>query len=150
MKKGEKFMSKFSRFMKENKVARENTTYPATKSLVDENGKPLLWTIKPMTTKENEAIRDECMIDIPVPGKPNMYRPKLATSKYIAKTICACVVEPNLYDKDLQDSYGVMTPEELLMVMVDDPGEYQAFATFVQNFNGFDVTLEDKVDEAKN
>lgn len=143
-------MSKFSRFMKENKVARENTTYPATKSLVDENGKPLLWTIKPMTTKENEAIRDECMIDIPVPGKPNMYRPKLATSKYIAKTICACVVEPNLYDKDLQDSYGVMTPEELLMVMVDDPGEYQAFATFVQNFNGFDVTLEDKVDEAKN
>lgn len=150
MKKGEKFMSKFSRFMKENKVARENTTYPATKSLVDENGKPLLWTIKPMTTKENEAIRDECMIDVPVPGKPNMYRPKLATSKYIAKTICACVVEPNLYDKDLQDSYGVMTPEELLMVMVDDPGEYQAFATFVQNFNGFDVTLEDKVDEAKN
>lgn len=143
-------MSKFSKFMKENKKVKENTTYPATKALVDDDGKPLEWTIKPLSTKENENIRDDCMIDVPVTGKPNMYRPKLNTSRYIAKMICACVVEPNLYDKELQDSYGVMTPEDLLKEMVDDPGEYQALAQFVQNYNGFDTTLEDKVDEAKN
>lgn len=28
--------------------------------------------------------------------------------------ICASVVEPNLNDKDLQNSYGVMTPEDLI------------------------------------
>ena len=55
-----------------------------------------------------------------------------------------------VYDKDLQDSYGVMTPEDLLKEMVDDPGEYNAFAAVVQNFNGFNTTLEDKVEEAKN
>lgn len=143
-------MSKFSRFMKENKKVKENTTFPATKALIDENGKPLEWTIKPLSTKENEDIRDDCMMDVPVTGKPNMYRPKLNTSKYIAKMICACVVEPNLYDKELQDSYGVMTPEDLLKEMVDDPGEYQELAQFVQNYNGFDTTLDDKVNEAKN
>lgn len=143
-------MSKFSRFMKENKTVKENTTYAATKSLTDENEKPLLWTIKALSTKENDNIRDDCIIDVPVTGKPNTFRPKLNTSKYIAKMICACVLEPNLYDKDLQDSYGVMTPEDLLKEMVDDPGEYQDFASFVQNFNGFDTTLEDKVEEAKN
>ena len=143
-------MSKFSRFMKENKAVKENTTYAATKSLKDENGMPLLWTIKPLSTKDNDNIRDDCMMEVPVTGKPNMFRPKLNTSKYIAKMICACVVEPNLYDKDLQDSYGVMTPEDLLKEMVDDPGEYQAFASFVQDFNGFNTTLEDKVEEAKN
>ena len=90
------------------------------------------------------------MIEVPVKGKPNMFRPKLDTSKYIGKMICACVVEPNLYDKDLQDSYGVMSPDDLLKEMIDDPGEYQEFATFVQNFNGFNTTLEDKVEEAKN
>ena len=136
--------------MKNNKIAKENTTFPATKSLVDENGEPLLWTIKPLTTSENEKIRDDCMIDVPVTGKPNLFRPKLNTSKYIAKMVCACVVEPNLYDKTLQDSYGVMTPEELLKEMIDDPGEYQAFASFIQDFNGFNTTLEDKVEEAKN
>lgn len=143
-------MSDLSRFLKANKIKRENTTFAATKSLVDVKGNPLPWTIKPLTTKENDAIRDECMIDVPVKGKPNVFRPKLDTSKYIGKMICACVVEPNLYDKDLQDSYGVMSPDDLLKEMIDDPGEYQEFATFVQNFNGFNTTLEDKVEEAKN
>ena len=143
-------MSDLSRFLKANKIKRENTTFAATKSLVDAKGNPLPLTIKPLTTKENDAIRDECMIEVPVKGKPNMFRPKLDTSKYIGKMICACVVEPNLYDKDLQDSYGVMSPDDLLKEMIDDPGEYQEFATFVQNFNGFNTTLEDKVEEAKN
>ena len=143
-------MSNFSRFMKKNKIVKENTTYAATRSLVDEKGNPLKWTIKPLTTKENDDLRDECMIEVPVTGKNGVYRPKLNTSKYIAKMICASVVEPNLFDKELQDSYGVMTPDELLKEMVDDPGEYQAFASFVQDFNGFNTTLEDKIAEAKN
>ena len=143
-------MSNFSRFMKKNKITKENTTFAATKSLVDENGNPLEWTIKPLTTKENDIIRDECMIEVPVKGKPGAYRPKLNTSKYIGKMLCACIVEPNLYDKELQDSYGVMTPDELLKEMIDDPGEYQAFAAFVQEFNGFNTTLDNKVEEAKN
>ena len=143
-------MSNFSRFMKSNKVVKENTTFAATKSLTDENGNPLEWVIKPLTTTENEKIRDDCMVDVPVLGKPNMFRPKLNTSKYIAKMLCACIVEPNLFDKELQDSYDVMTPEELLKEMIDDPGEYQAFVGFVQDFNGFNTTLEDKVEEAKN
>ncbi|MDE6111626.1 MAG: hypothetical protein K2F65_06900, partial [Eubacterium sp.] len=50
-------MSNFSRFMKKNKITRENTTFPATKSLVDENGKPLEWEIKPLSTKDNDNIR---------------------------------------------------------------------------------------------
>ena len=143
-------MSNFSRFMKKNKIVKENTTFAPTKSLVDENGEPLKWTIKPLSTKENDNIRDDCMMEVPVTGKPNMFRPKLNTSKYIAKMICACVVEPNLYDKELQDSYGVMTPDDLLKEMIDDPGEYQAFASFVQEFNGFNTTLDEKVEEAKN
>ena len=143
-------MSNFSRFMKKNKVVKENTTFPATKSLVDENGNPLEWIIRPLTTKENDSIRDECMMEVPVKGKPNVYRPKLNTSKYVAKMMCACIVEPNLYDKELQDSYEVMTPEELLKEMIDDPGEYNALVAFVQDFNGFNTTIEDKVEEAKN
>lgn len=143
-------MSQFTRFMKTNKKPRKNTTFAATKSLTDENGKPLLWMIKPLTTRENEAIRDECMVDVPVKGKANMFRPKLNTSKYIARMLCASIVEPNLFDKELQNSYDVMTPEDLLQAMIDDPSEYQDFAAFVQEFNGFNTTLADKVEEAKN
>lgn len=142
-------MSEFTRFMKQNKKKKENATYAVTKSLVDENGKPLDWTLKPITTAENDAIRDECTIEIQVKGKPNMFRQKLNASKYLAKMICASVVEPNLNDKDLQDSYGVMTPEDLLREMVDDPGEYNDLAAFVQQLNGF-TTMDEAVEEAKN
>ena len=143
-------MSKFSRFMKQNKIKKENTTFAPTKSLLDENGEPIKFIIKPLTTKENEDIREACTVDIPVTGKPNIFRPKLNTSKYLAKMLWSCIIEPNLFDKELQDSYGVMTPEDLIKVMIDDPGEYQDFVTFIQNFNGFNVSLEDKVDNAKN
>lgn len=142
-------MSNFNRFMKQNKVEKQNTTHVATKSLTDEKGIPLAWGIQPLSTKQNDSIRDDCTFDVPITGKPNMYRQKLNTSKYIAKMICASVLEPNLNDKELQDSYGVMTPDDLLKEMVNDPGEYGDFAAFVQRFNGF-TTLESDVDEAKN
>ena len=142
-------MSQFERFLKKNKVSRENISYAASKSLVDEDGKPLLWTIRPISTKENEQIRDECMADVPVDGKPWAFRPKLEIRRYMAKLLAASVVEPNLYDKELQDSYGVMTPEELIQEMLDNPAEYQEFVDLVQRFNGFDSSFEDKVDEAK-
>ena len=143
-------MSNLSLFLKKNKIQKENTTYPATKSLLDENGNPLLWEIKPLTTRENENIRESCMIEVPVKGKPNMYRPKLNTSLYLAKIMVASIVHPNLYDADLQDSYGVKTPEDLLKEMIDDPGEYNEFAAFIQQYNGFDTTMDEKVEEAKN
>lgn len=139
----------FKQFMKDNKKAKPDVQYTATKSLLDENGVPLKWTIRALTTKENDSIRDACMMDIPVKGKSGMYRPKLDTSKYISKMMCTAIVVPDLHSKELQDSYGVMTPEELLKEMVDNPGEYSDFANFVQEHCGF-MTLSDLVEDAKN
>ena len=108
-------MSRFSKFMRENKVEKKNGFYAPTKSLCDENGKPLEWEFR-----------------------------------HIKKMIVASVVLPDLYDAELQDSYGVSTPEELLLAMVDEPGEYNELAAFVQKFQGFDTSFDDKVEQAKN
>ena len=143
-------MSKFAKFMKANKVQKENEKYAPTKSLCDEKGNPLEWEFQHITSKQNEDIRESCMIDVPVTGKPNMYRPKLKTSQYLQKMIMASVVIPDLYDSELQDSYGVKTPEDLLFAMVDDPGEYNDLGAWVQKFQGFNTSLDDKVNEAKN
>lgn len=143
-------MSSVAKFLKSNKKQKENTQYAATKSLTDENDEPLLWTIRPLTTKESNEIRDECTEEIPIKGKKGMYRQKFNANKYLDKTLCASVVEPNLYSEELQNSYGVMSPEELVKEMVDDPGEYTKFTQFIQEFNGFDESFEDKVEKAKN
>lgn len=137
-------------FLKQNKKVKGIVEYAATRSLCDENGEPLKWKVRAVPTKEYEKIREDCTFDVQVTGKPGMYRQKFESSMFLAKLICASVVEPDLYDKDLQDSYGVMTPEDLIKEMIDDAGEYSDFADFVQNYNGFDKTMQDTVDEAKN
>lgn len=143
-------MSNLSRFMKSNKKTRENGKYAPTRSLTDENGKSLEWEFRPLSSKETERIRDDCTIDIPVTGKPNMYRQRLNTSQYLVNVVAACTVTPNLYDKGLQDSYGVRKPEELIYAMVDEPGEYQELCTWVQKYQGLTKSLDEKVEEAKN
>lgn len=143
-------MSKFARFMKANKVEKKNEMHPVTRSLCDENGAPLEWEFRHITSKENEDIRESCMTEVPVPGKSNQFRPRIKSSLYVQKMIAASVVCPDLYDAELQDSYGVKTPEDLLLALVDDPSEYNDLAVFVQKFNGFNVSLNEKVEEAKN
>ena len=60
------------------------------------------------------------------------------------------MVYPDLYDTELQDSYSVKSPEELICAMADEPGEYGELAAFVQKLNGFDISLEEKAEQAKN
>lgn len=139
----------FEKFMKKNKAVKENTFYPATKSLCDENGKPLDWEIKPLTTKDVEKIRESCTSEVPVKGKPGMYRQRVSND-YTSKLIAAAVVSPNLYDADLQDSYGVTTPHELLLEMIDNPAEFADFLNFIQNYSGIDTTMDEEITEAKN
>ena len=50
----------------------------------------------------------------------------------------------------MQDSYGVTKPEDLIKEMIDNPAEYDDFAVFVQSYNGFDISMAEKVEQAKN
>ena len=141
-------MSKFSLFMKANKEKKPNEKYAPTRSLKDEHGEPLKWEFRRITSKENEELRDSCTYDVQITGKPNQYRPRVNTRKYIAKMITAATVYPDLRDAELQDSYGVVTPEELLYAMVDDAGEYTNFTAWMQKFQGFSEGLADKIGRA--
>ena len=59
----------------------------------------------------------------------------------------ASIVHPNLYDADLQDSYGERH-RRFIEGMIDDPVNNE-FAAFIQQYNGFDTTMDEKVEEAK-
>lgn len=138
-------MSGFEQFMKKNKVKVENVKYPATASLQDENGEPLLWELRVVTTKERHAMMDECTYQ---EEDKNGLRTALDNNKLATKIMAASVVYPNLRDKELQDSYGVMTPEDLLLEMLDCAAEYNELSIFLSNYGKVDARKE--IDEAKN
>jgi hypothetical protein len=138
-------MSELSLFLKENKRKKENAFFPVTKSLLCKDGNPLLWEIRPVTTREDEKIREECTHFDTGSG-----RFRLDVNSYLAKITAAAVVQPNLYNANLQNSYEVSTPEELIREMVDDPHEYQALAKLVQQFGDAAVPMTERIEQAKN
>ncbi len=142
-------MSDMTRFMKKYQIRQEDTTYPATKSLVDEKGEPLLWEIKPIDTRTNDELIDACSYDVQITGKPGMFRTKVDQIKYKAMLVAASVTYPNLRDTELQDSYGVVNEIDLVREMIPSAGEFAQFVEFVNNFNGF-TPMQEAVDEAKN
>jgi hypothetical protein len=141
-------MSKFSKFMKQNKKVRENAKVAVSELLVDEKGNPLEWEIRPLTSAEVGRINNECTTEKTLPN--GTVRRSVNGNKLTEKLICESVVVPDLLDADLQDSYGVKTPEDLIHQLLDDPGEYNALAIFIQQFNHLGKTLDEKVEEAKN
>ena len=142
-------MSDLSLFLKENKKKKENGFFPATKSLCDADGNPLMWEIKPLSTRDDQELRDECMVQKLIPGKNGERQLRFDSQKYLVRMMTACIIFPDLDDKKLQDSYGVKSAEDLIVEMIDDPDEFNEFAGFIQEYSGFD-DIVDVEQKAKN
>ena len=141
-------MSNFAVFMNGAKSKDEIVKYVASKRFVD-NDKPVEWEIKSIDSDLDETIRKECTKKVPIVGKRGQYNQETDTDKYIGKLCVACTVYPNLNDAELQDAYGVKSADALLKKMLR-PGEYTEYKAKVMEVNGYDTSMEELVDEAKN
>lgn len=138
-----------SAFLAKNALKVEHVKFVASDRFLDEDGKPIEWEIKAITSAEDEALRKSCAKRVSIPGKKNQYQQETDFDLYLGKLAVACTVFPNLNDKEVQDSYGVMGAEALLKAMLI-AGEYAGYLARIQKICGFDTTLQDEVDEAKN
>nr|DAY51565.1 MAG TPA: tail assembly chaperone protein [Caudoviricetes sp.] len=136
-------------FLKQNVVEKEHIKIAVSDRFLREDGKPELWELKAISTAENEKLKNSCTKDVPIPGQRGAYRPEIDYNGYLLKLSASCIVYPDLNNKELQDSYGVMGAEKVLERMLI-PGEYTDLLAEIQKINGFDVSLADKVEEAKN
>lgn len=141
-------MGNLSGFLSQNAKKVENVKHVVSKRFI-EDGKPILWEICCITSEEDENLRKSCTKRIPIPGKRNQYTQETDYNKYLGKLAAKCTVFPNLNDAELQNSYGVMGDDVLLKKMLN-PGEYADYLNKIQEINGFEVTFEESVEEAKN
>lgn len=141
-------MSDFSVFMAGANNANDTVKYVASKRF-KEKGKPVEWELKAVSSSLDEAIRKDCTKKVPIVGKRGQYNQETDTDKYIGKLCVACTVYPNLNDAELQDAYGVKSGDELLKKMLL-PGEYTEYKAKIMEVNGYDLSMEELVDEAKN
>ncbi len=142
-------MGNLSGFLAQNAKKVENVKHVVSKRFVDDDGKPIPWEIRCITSTEDEALRKACTKRVPVPGKRNQFIQETDFNLYLGRLAASCTVHPNLDDAELQNSYGVMGSDSLLKTMLT-PGEYADYLTKVQEVNGFEVSFEETVEEAKN
>ena len=136
-------------FLKGNAIIRENVKFAVSSRFVGEDNKPIEWEICPINATQDEEVRKSCTKRVPVPGKKNAYRPEIDYNAYLGALAARCTVFPDLNNAELQDSYGVKGAEKCLKTMLE-PGEYYEYISKVQEICGFDVTMDNKVEEAKN
>ena len=139
-------MTNLTAFLAQNKIKKENIKFIASKSFVDENGKPIEWEIKAITSVENDAIKKECTKRVKV---KNSYVLETDVDLYVGKLAAACTVFPDLKNAELQNSYGVMGEDQLLKTMLS-VGEYTEYTNKVSAINGFDTSIDEAVEQAKN
>lgn len=141
-------MADFSVFMAGNAVKNDTVKFVASKRY-KAKGKPVEWEIKAIDSDLEEALRKESTKRVPIAGKRGQYNMETDSDKFMGKLCVACTVYPDLNNTELQDSYGVKSGEALLKKMLL-PGEYTEYKAKVMEVNGYDLSMEELVDEAKN
>ena len=140
-------MSDFKAFLQQNALETENIKFPVSNRFLDENKQPIAWEIKAVTSDEDSRLRKAHTKK--VTGKGGIVTQNFDAEEYLAALAARCVVFPNLNNAELQNSYGVMSAEQLVKKMLK-PGEYQTLMQKVQEVNGYDVGINELVEEAKN
>lgn len=141
-------MSKYAAFMAGAAEKIDNKKVVVSERFKDENGQPIPWEIKALTAAENDELQRRCMVNVPVPGRRGQFSRELDQTKYTAALLAESVVEPNLHDAELQDSYGVKSADALLAAMLFY-NEYNILAEAVSGMGKFE-SLAELVETAKN
>ena len=130
-----------------NNIEQPKTVKRAVSSRIkNKEGKPMEWEFFPVGEERSNALRKAALREVKV--KKNIYKDKTDYDLYMLKLAVETVTFPDLNNKELQDSYGVMGAEKLLQAMLIT-GEYANLLQIVNEVNGFDSEVE-MVEEAKN
>lgn len=142
-------MSNLQAFFAQNVEKVTIEEHIVSKRFKDENGNPIPWKFGAIDGDLDTANRKASTKRMPVPGKKGMYMPETDYELYSLKNAVSTIRFPDLSNADLQKSYGVMGAEALLQKMLL-PGELTEVKKIAQSVNGFDVGMDDLVEEAKN
>lgn len=125
-----------------NPVQVENEKVVVSKRFM-EDGIPVEWEIKPITTDENDRLM-----------KKHSKRNKKGVESfertaYLNELVASAVVYPDLKNAELQNAYGVMGEVSLLTKMLL-LGEFATLSEAVQKLSGLDVDEKEELEEVKN
>jgi hypothetical protein len=144
-----KMANELAVFFKQNKPVKENVFFPASKDFKDEKGNPINWELRHIPTAVMKKIEADCTT-VKSNGKIDFN-----AELYSRKMVASAVVFPNLRNAELIDSYmgdyslEDRTPENLIVLLLDDVTEFNALLVKVNEMQGIG-DMAKKIELAKN
>ena len=138
----------FEAFLRKNAtIVKEKEVYISDR-FKDENGKLVPFKIKPLKKEVIEQIKNQMALDVDKDKKISM---KASTGlDYEDLMLTESIVFPDLTNKELQDSYGVIGEANLINEMLL-LGEKARLTEEIAELNGFDDSkLRESIEQAKN
>lgn len=116
---------------------RENVRVAVSDRFLDEEGKPQLWELAPLCAADVQRLLSEPGAEAGRPGR------------LLLQLLAQSVVWPDLQEAELQDSWGALGAEQLLLRMLS-PGEFAALQRAFVELNLQGRGLSGQVAQAKN
>jgi len=137
-------MSQFQDFLMDDFAQVESI-----EKMVPMGGKERKMIFKPITAAVGDEIRKSSRKITFQKGQKVV---ETDQDQYVLKLIAETLVYPDLKNKELQDAWGVMGADNLLKAMKGRmlDGEYATLCGIVNEVNGYDKSMDDLVEEAKN
>ncbi len=121
-----------------NPIKQPNVEYVASERFVGEDGKPVPFELKVLSSGEGELALRQAYVKGEIDDISQRY-------EYAAK----CVVYPDLTNAELLKAYGVLKASDLLREMLTD-SEFARLLQKCYEVNGAIRNLQETVDEVKN
>lgn len=115
-----------------------------------ETGKPLEWTLKPLTAKETDEIQRECMESRYDPRTNSTVR-ELNSINYINALAAKTIIDPDLSNKETQESMGTTGSMVDTMNAMLEPAEKDELILKINEIYKLNRDLiREAADDAKN
>lgn len=136
-------MSKLQEFLNANPIVDLTDEVVVSRRFTDKDGNLLKFKIKAMTNQMFDDLRKRyTKID-------KKRRVEFDSSGFNNAIVIEHTLDPNFKDAASIQQLGCATPEDYLTKVLL-PGEVATLANEIQKLSGFDVEMEDLVEEAKN
>lgn len=135
-------------FMAESAIQYKEVDYVASERFIDEKNNPIPWKLRILTETELSKLKAQCKKRLTNPKTQQSYI-ETDSSKLADLMIENSVIYPNLNNAQLQDSYGAVGAIDLAKKMLI-PGEYNDLILAVNEANGFNSGMAEKIKRAKN
>lgn len=151
-------------FMKEEFKNPGTMEFPGTKTFTDENGNPIPFIIKKLTTKEVREIRDMYKTTTIYRDKSNKGRPIIGNNGQVAvikdydaekagaHIMVDAFVQPRLDDPSLMEYYGIVDRLDMPGIVFSKREDYEYADQCLMEALGLNAEKDEKeiIDEVKN